>query len=235
MTFAKDIGLFLEKIGLTTIIIPFLLTFVIIFAVLQKTKILGKHPDGKPKTKLNAVIAVILGFIVIAYADTVAVINRIAQYGVVLLIAGVVAVIIFAFTGFPKIGKTKIMKIIGELIFILFVFYVLGVFDVIDLSKIETNILIPIIAIITFILAVYFIVKPGKEKPAAKTPKPTPQQPQRRRGPPTQEELENMSDEERIQLVNQDLIRGGNYSPEEIERIPDEAKLKFFEDEILKR
>ncbi len=161
--FAKEAALVLEKIGLTTVLIPFMLTFVLLYAVLQKTKVLGKERDGKPRAKLNAVIAVAASLFVIAYADTVAVINRIAQYGVVLLIAGFVALVIFTFTGFPKMGSTKLMKIVGSFVFILFVFYVLGGFDWIDSADVNMKILAPTIAIITFIIAVYLIMKGPKE------------------------------------------------------------------------
>ena len=124
--FAKEAALVLEKIGLTTVIIPFALTFIIMYSVLQRTKVLGKTEEGKAKKKLNAVIALSVSFLVVAYADTVAVMGRITQYGVVLLIAGVLAVILFAFSGFPKMGENKLFKIIGALVFIVFVFYVLG-------------------------------------------------------------------------------------------------------------
>jgi len=162
--FAKEVAEALENIGLTKIILPFALTFVILFAVLQKTMIFGKDKENKPKRKLNAALALIVSFLVVAYADTVAVVSKIAQYGVVLLVAGLVAVIIFAFTGFPKMGQHKLFKIIGALVFIVFLFYVLGGFELIEKGQIETKILVPVIAIAAFIFVVYLIIKPKKEK-----------------------------------------------------------------------
>ena len=55
------------------------------------------------------------------------------------------------------------MKIVGSFVFILFVFYVLGGFDWIDSADVNMKILAPTIAIITFIIAVYLIMKGPKE------------------------------------------------------------------------
>jgi len=50
----------LDNIGLTDILLPFLLIFVIIFAILQKTKILGDA-----KKNLNVVVALVIGLLVV--------------------------------------------------------------------------------------------------------------------------------------------------------------------------
>lgn len=50
----------LEGWGLTDVLLPFLLIFVIVYAVLQKTKILGET-----KKNLNVVVAVIVGLLVV--------------------------------------------------------------------------------------------------------------------------------------------------------------------------
>lgn len=56
----------LQEIGVLDVIIPFILVFTIVFAVLQKTKILGHEEDGKtPKKNFNAVIALAMALGVI--------------------------------------------------------------------------------------------------------------------------------------------------------------------------
>ena len=80
----------LERWGLTDVLLPFLLIFVIIFAVLQKTKILGES-----KKNLNVVIAVIVGLLVVvphitgrfpANADPVLIINNaLPQFSIVIV------------------------------------------------------------------------------------------------------------------------------------------------------
>ena len=50
----------LDRWGLTDVLLPFLLIFVIIFAILQKTKILGES-----KKNLNVVVALVVGLLVV--------------------------------------------------------------------------------------------------------------------------------------------------------------------------
>jgi len=57
-------GIFkLQEIGVMDVILPFILVFTIVFAILQKTKILG-HDDSaekRPKKNYNAVVALVMG------------------------------------------------------------------------------------------------------------------------------------------------------------------------------
>ena len=50
----------LESWGLTDVMLPFLLIFVIVYAILQKTKILGEA-----RKNLNVIIAVVMGLLVV--------------------------------------------------------------------------------------------------------------------------------------------------------------------------
>jgi len=50
----------LESWGLTDVLLPFLLIFVVMFAILQKTKILGED-----KKRFNMVIALVMGLLVV--------------------------------------------------------------------------------------------------------------------------------------------------------------------------
>jgi hypothetical protein len=51
----------LNDIGLLDIILPFILIFTVIFAVLQRTKVLGKDENGEPYKNFNVVIALVMG------------------------------------------------------------------------------------------------------------------------------------------------------------------------------
>ncbi len=57
--------IFLRDFGLFDIVLPFLLVFTIVFAILEKTKILGEE-DGKPKKNLNSMVAFVVGLLVVA-------------------------------------------------------------------------------------------------------------------------------------------------------------------------
>jgi hypothetical protein len=70
----------LEDLGLTDVLLPFLLIFTIIFAILQKSKILGDQ-----KKNLNVVVALVIGLLVViphvtnsypANADVVEIMNK---------------------------------------------------------------------------------------------------------------------------------------------------------------
>jgi len=84
MTVFGDSINFLVKLGVYDIILPFLLVFVLVFALLEKTKILGtdsiKGKDGEKyeytKKSLNAMVSFVIGFFVVASTQLVAVINQ---------------------------------------------------------------------------------------------------------------------------------------------------------------
>ncbi len=83
---------FLDQIGMYDIVLPFLLIFTIVFAIFEKTRILGiEKIDGKEYTKknLNAMIAFVIAFLVIASTQLVAVINQVMAQIVLLLLLAV--------------------------------------------------------------------------------------------------------------------------------------------------
>lgn len=80
---------FLEKLGIYDVVLPFLLVFTIVFAVLEKTRLLGVDKvDGKEWTKknLNAIVAFVISFLVIASTTIVRAINEALANVVLLLI-----------------------------------------------------------------------------------------------------------------------------------------------------
>lgn len=80
---------FLDKIGVYDVILPFLLIFTIMFAILEKTKVLGTEKiEGKEITKknINAMVSFVVSFLVIASTRLVSVINETMSHVVLLLI-----------------------------------------------------------------------------------------------------------------------------------------------------
>ncbi len=89
--FRSAIG-FLGKLGVYDVILPFLLVFTIVFAILEKTKILGLEKVGEreiTKKNLNAMVAFVVAFLVIASTQLVAVINQVMANIVLLLILAI--------------------------------------------------------------------------------------------------------------------------------------------------
>ena len=84
---------FFNRLGLYDVMLPFLLVFTMVFAMLEKTKVYGteKLSDGKEVTRknLNAMTAFVIAFFVVASSKLVAAITAISSYAV-LLALGVV-------------------------------------------------------------------------------------------------------------------------------------------------
>ena len=88
----RGVLVFFEKLGVYDVILPFLLVFTMVFAILEKTKIFGMEKIGKEeytKKSLNAMVAFAIAFIVVASSKLVAIINEIAANMVVLLAMGI--------------------------------------------------------------------------------------------------------------------------------------------------
>lgn len=83
---------FFVQIGLYDVILPFLLVFTLMFAFLEKTRVLGfdKVKIGGemyqvPKKNLNAMIAFVTGLFVVLSAQLVAIVNEVLAHTVLLL------------------------------------------------------------------------------------------------------------------------------------------------------
>ncbi len=83
---------FFAKLGIFDVILPFLLVFTIVFAILEKTRIFGTEKIGNAdvsKKNLNAMTAFVIAFFVIASSRLVAIITEVSANMVVLLMASV--------------------------------------------------------------------------------------------------------------------------------------------------
>ena len=80
---------FLDQIGVYDVVLPFLLTFTIVFAILEKTKVFGTEKIGSqdlPRKNINALVAFAIGFLVLASAQLVEILTRVSAQFVVLLL-----------------------------------------------------------------------------------------------------------------------------------------------------
>jgi hypothetical membrane protein len=83
---------FMGELGVFNVILPFLLVFTIVYAVLEKTKIFGtEKSDGREVTRknLNGMTAFVMAFFVVASSNLVMAINRILGSVVLLLLLSV--------------------------------------------------------------------------------------------------------------------------------------------------
>lgn len=88
----RGIIYFFDRIGIYDVVLPFLLVFTIVYAILEKTKVLGTEEiKGVKYTRknLNAMTAFAISFLVVASSKLVAIIANVSSQMVVLLLASV--------------------------------------------------------------------------------------------------------------------------------------------------
>ena len=83
---------FLMRLGVYDVILPFLLIFTIMYAILEKTKVFGTEKVGDnevTRRNINAMVAFVTGFLVIASSGIVEIFNKALPRIMVLLIVAV--------------------------------------------------------------------------------------------------------------------------------------------------
>lgn len=79
---------FFQELGIYDVVLPFLLVFTIVFAIFEKTKILGTEKIGETvytRKNLNAMAAFVVGFLVVASSKIVEAITTVSSQMVVLV------------------------------------------------------------------------------------------------------------------------------------------------------
>ena len=160
---ARDVIELLGRIGVWDVIVPFIIVFTLVFAMLERTKVLGKEKD-KPKTRLNAMVAFVMGFFVIALTDTLKAINLLSQYLVVVIVAGLMLMILLSFFGVRKLETSNFIKWAALILVFGGGLYILGLLNWINQAAVMRWIASPVTAIIVFLIIMYFVFKPAKKK-----------------------------------------------------------------------
>lgn len=89
MSVFGEVLLFFHDVGLYDVVLPFLLVFTLVYALLEKTKVFGVEKVGDKeysRKNVNAMTAFVIGFFVIASAQLVAIISEITANMVLLLV-----------------------------------------------------------------------------------------------------------------------------------------------------
>lgn len=122
------VGTILQAGILTKFIYPFLLIFFIIFAVLEKTKVLGDN-----KTQLNALISFIIGLIFVSAAFPREVLGNLILFLTLAIVIMFVTLLLWGFVAGDSSGfkmskglKTFLMVIIGIAV-VIAVFWAMGI------------------------------------------------------------------------------------------------------------
>lgn len=91
-TVLSNVISFFQRIGIYDVVLPFLLTFTITFAIFEKSKILGTETIDEhvyTKKNLNAMAAFVIAFMVVASGKLVETITQVSANIVVLVLLGV--------------------------------------------------------------------------------------------------------------------------------------------------
>jgi len=102
MSTFRNALVFFDQLGVYDVVLPFLLIFSLVFAMLEKTRIFGQeHKDDKhmPRKNLNAMVAFCSAFLVVASSQLVAIINMtIAKTMVFLVMAMLFMILVGVFS-----------------------------------------------------------------------------------------------------------------------------------------
>lgn len=151
------------------LILPFLLIFAVVFAILEKSKILGEE-----KRQVNAIVSLVLAILTITFASAVNIINNLIPFLAVSIVIILVFLVLLAFVASGKEGlqlPTPVKIILGIIIaiaVIIAMLYATGTWDTIynflsgkaQSSTVLTN----TVFIIFIIIAVAFVLLSGKKK-----------------------------------------------------------------------
>lgn len=173
MASAKEGLAFLVQLGLLDVVLPFVLVFTVIYALLQRTKVLGVE-KGRPKAKLNALVAFVLGFTSIVSLQQFEVLQLISQISGVALVVVLALLMIAAMIGVKDPSKSKLLLGAGVLIAIvgfLIVLHRLGVLPerLSEMASPEFGVVF--IVLVLFLFITWFIMRAPEAKPVEKKKK----------------------------------------------------------------
>ncbi|MDI6737002.1 MAG: hypothetical protein QME12_00615 [Nanoarchaeota archaeon] len=171
---------FLEKLGFFDVILPFLLVFVIVFGILEKTRIFGVEKVGDkeyPRKSINSMVAFSIAFFTVAAKQVVASL-QVSLPNVALILIIVVCFLMLAgsFMGdkpFSLEGRKYWVGFLTLVMFIAVILIFLNSFGWLDplIGFFAMNLntaLMPIIFVIVIVGAIYFVVGGKKDKDSDK-------------------------------------------------------------------
>lgn len=178
---------FLEKIGVLDVVLPFLLVFTIMFAILEKTRVFGTETvEGKQYTKknLNSLASFAVAFFAVASSRVVEALTQISANVVVLLFASVFFLMLVGSFHHQTDEKGFALQGVWQGLFILIMFVGLfGIFLnaiktgektwlqwIFDwLAQFSSNVSVATIVLIGLVVAAMLYITKTERPPAAKT------------------------------------------------------------------
>ncbi|MAG47136.1 hypothetical protein CL617_00900 [archaeon] len=152
----------LQGIGFYEFILPFLLVFTITFAILEKVKIFGER-DSKPRTNINAVVALIIGLFFVNNFIIISRLNYFLPKISLFIIVLVMTLVLFGILGANvNKGLGPIGFLVGAVISIIFIYWSLApTLDLEFLVPYWVQIYWPTLLVAAIILIIIFAVVGG--------------------------------------------------------------------------
>jgi len=116
---------FFNKVGLFDVVLPFLLVFTIVFAILEKTRVFGSEDIGGksyPKKNLNAMAAFVIAFFVVGSSKLVEFVTQVSSNVIILLMLSVLFLLLIG--SFMKENKEGVFLEGGWKTFFMFLMFI---------------------------------------------------------------------------------------------------------------
>lgn len=156
-----DLLIGFESIGGFYIILPFLLIFTIVFAILQRSKILGENKG------VDVLVALILGLLFIRSGVVVEAVHRfLPSVSLFLVVIIMLLLVIGAFAG-PHKGWTGTAFSIGLIISVIFIIWAIASALGFNMGRLalDSRTTAIIVFLVVFIIIIWLVVRePKKEK-----------------------------------------------------------------------
>ena len=160
----QDIFSQLQDVGLYDFILPFLLVFTIVFAILEKTYIFGKTTNGESKRNINAIVALILGLVIINQFEIIQSLNNFLPKISFFIIVSLMILILFGLFGANvEKGLGGVLLLLAAIVSLVATYWALG--PSLDFRVpywVQDNVAMIIVLLIFFII-IFAVVNSGKK------------------------------------------------------------------------
>ncbi|MDD5331220.1 MAG: hypothetical protein PHE43_00140 [Candidatus Nanoarchaeia archaeon] len=154
-----------EKIGIFEVVLPFLLIFTLVFAVLQRIKLFG---TGKQTRSINVIISLVLALLFVRNQYLVGIVNRFLPNISMFLVVILAFLLFLGVLGYGSPFKKSLLAIgtILSLIFVVWSLFADKLFGGSDLPSWLTNIdpqtKSTVLFVAVFVIVIWFITREDK-------------------------------------------------------------------------
>jgi len=110
LAYLEDVITYLDKIGFFTVLLPFILIFSVVFAILEKTKIFGTENIGGtdfPRRNVNLIVSFSISLFAVASATVIDVLTKALGPIIILIFVAVFSIVFIGVFGQEADWKTN--------------------------------------------------------------------------------------------------------------------------------